>query len=444
VPDHFDVAVVGAGFTGLSAAMTLARGGKRVVVLEADSGVGGLGGTFTFGDGVQVEKFYHHWFTNDVHVPELVRDLGMDGDVVTMPSRTGMYLNGRIWRLSTPLDLLKFTAMPLKDRVRLGLSTLKVRKLEDWRSIEHLTIREWLEPLCGKTAYAQVWEPLVRSKFGKYADEVNAVWMWKKLVLRGSTRNAAGGEELAYFKGGFGRLAEAVADDVKAHGGEVRLGTAVTGVEVEGDRVTRLQTTGGPVEADAFLFTTAFEQTAGFFDAAAPADWLASLRRVNHLGNLCLVLRLTRSLSETYWLNVNDPGFPFVGVIEHTNFDSPAHYGGDRIAYLSRYLDVDDPAWSMTGDEYFEHALGHLQRMFPDFDRSWVRESATWRARYAQPVTERGYSEYLPPVTTPYRNAQLQTMAHIYPEDRGTNYAIRDGRAAGERLLALLGAGTRG
>jgi protoporphyrinogen oxidase len=418
--------------------MTLARGGKRVVVLEQDSGVGGLGGTFTFSDGVEVEKFYHHWFTNDVFVPQLVRDLGMDGDVVTMPSRTGMYLNGRIWRLSTPLDLLRFTAMPLVDRVKLGLSTLRVRKIEDWKAIEHLTIREWLEPLCGRRAYAAVWEPLVRSKFGKYADEVNAVWMWKKLVLRGSTRNSKGGEELAYFKGGFGRLAAAVADDVRAHGGELRTGCAVTGVETDGDRVTLLHTDAGDVEADAFLFTSAFEQTADLFQEAGPTDWLASLRRVNHLGNLCLVLRLTRSLSETYWLNVNDPGFPFVGVIEHTNFDSPEHYGGDRIAYLSRYLDVDEPEWSMTDDEYLDFALGHLQRMFPDFDRSWVRDARTWRARYAQPVTERGYSEYLPGTSTPWSNVQLQTMAHIYPEDRGTNYAIRDGQVAGRRLLAAL------
>ena len=434
--DRFDVAVVGAGFTGLSAAMTLARAGKRVVVLEQERSVGGLGGTFTFADGVEVEKFYHHWFTNDVYVPRLVEELGMDGDVVTMPSRTGMYLNGRIWRLSSPLDLLKFRAMPLADRVRLGLSTLKVRRIQDWKAIEHLTIREWLEPLCGKRAYAQVWEPLVRSKFGKYADEVNAVWMWKKLVLRGSTRDAAGGEQLAYFRGGFGRLASAVAADVEKNGGQVRLGTTVTGVEVEDDRVVRLRTDGGDIEADQFLFTCALEQTADLFEGTGPADWLGVLRSVDHLGNLCLVLRLTRSLSDTYWLNVNDPGFPFVGVIEHTNFDSPDHYGGDRIAYLSRYLDVDDPAWSMSEQEYLDYALGHLTRMFPDFDRSWIRESATWRARYAQPITGRNYSEHLPPTSTPYVNTQIQTMAHIYPEDRGTNYAIRDGQEAGRRLLA--------
>jgi protoporphyrinogen oxidase len=431
----YDIAVVGGGFAGLSAAMTAARGGARVVLLEADDALGGLGGTFSFADGVEVEKFYHHWFTNDEFVPRVVDELGMTGDVVTMPSRTGMYLNGRIWSLSTPLDLLRFTALPLRDRIRLGVSTLQVRRVKDWSAIEQLSIREWLEPLCGRRAYEQVWEPLVRSKFGKYADEITAVWMWKKLVLRGSTRGSAGQEQLAYFQGGFGRLAAAIGADVESHGGDIRCGEQVLAVETEGDRVTALRTSRGTVYADRFVFTPSLSIVADVFDDVGPTEWVSSLRRVAYLGNVCLVLRLTRSLSDTYWLNVNDPGFPFVGVIEHTNFDAPEHYGGDRIAYLSRYLDTDDPVWSMSDEEYFEYALSHLQRMFPDFRREWVREYKTWRARYAQPVTERGYSSYVPAKTTPWANVTLATMAQIYPEDRGTNYAIRDGSAAGRELV---------
>jgi protoporphyrinogen oxidase len=156
---------------------------------------------------------------------------------------------------------------------------------------------------------------------------------------------------------------------------------------------------------------------------------------VNYLGNICLVLRLSVSLSSTYWLNVNDPGFPFVGVIEHTNFDAPAHYGGDHIVYLSRYLDVDDPIWSMDDDEYLEYAILHIRKMFPQFEGDWIRDHRTWRARYAQPITERNYSTYVPHPETPFGNATIATMAQIYPEDRGTNYAIRDGVRAAHRLL---------
>ncbi|HEY0064991.1 MAG TPA: NAD(P)/FAD-dependent oxidoreductase [Telluria sp.] len=430
----YDVVIAGGGFTGLTAAYVLSKQGKRVCVLEADSTPGGLAGTFEFGDGVTLEKFYHHWFNNDVFVPELVKELGMEGDVILLPTRTGMYFNGRMWKLSTPLDLLRFKALSLVDRIRLGLLVFQVRRIKDWKTIEHLSIREWLEQLAGKSVYKIVWEPLINSKFSVYAEAVNAVWMWKKLVLRGSTRNDKGGEELAYFKGGFGRLAEALAAAIRANGGEVRYGAKVTGMQTEGKRINALATTHGDVAGDKFLFTPSFPIIADMFEGKAPADWLAKLRRVKYLGNMCLVLRLKHSLSETYWLNVNDPGFPFVGVIEHTNFDKPENYKGSHIAYLSRYLAKEDPVWAYTDEQYCEFALEHLKRMFPAMDKSWVQEYAVWRSEYAQPVTERNYSQYVPGQETPYENALISTMAQIYPEDRGTNYAIREGRAVAKLL----------
>ncbi|QHG63829.1 NAD(P)/FAD-dependent oxidoreductase [Pseudomonas putida] len=431
----YDVVIVGGGFTGLTAAYALSKQGKRVKVLEADSTAGGLAGVFEFNDGVKVEKFYHHWFNNDVFVPELVKELGLDGDVILLPTRTGMYFNGRMWKLSTPLDLLRFKALSFIDRIRLGLLVFQVRKIKDWKTIEHLSIREWLESMCGKSVYKVVWEPLITSKFSVYAEAVNAVWMWKKLVLRGSTRNDKGGEELAYFKGGFGRLADALVTAIRANGGEVEFNTRVDGVVGEGRKMLAVKTSGGEVAGKKFLFTPSFPLIANMFEGAAEPQWQERLRRVKYLGNMCLVLRLKQSLSDTYWLNVNDPGFPFVGVIEHTNFDTPDNYKGTHIAYLSRYLATEDPVWAYNDEQYLDFALGHLKRMFPNFEKHWVVDYKVWRSEYAQPVTERNYSSYVPDASTPFDNALISTMAQIYPEDRGTNYAIREGRKVAEQLL---------
>lgn len=438
---EYDVVIVGAGFTGLTAGLELSRAGRKVLIVESDSHAGGLAGTFQFRDGVTIEKFYHHWFNNDEYVPKLVKELGLENDIVTMPSRTGMYFNGKMWRLSTPLDLLRFSPLSLFDRIRLGLLVFKVRKIKDWRQIEHLTIREWLEPLCGKTVYRVVWEPLIDSKFSVFADAVNAVWFWKKLVLRGSTRDKKGGEQLAYFRGGFGRLAKAMADEIVKLGGEVRYNTRATGVRAANGEIEALELCDAQeVRGRQYLFTPALPVIANLFDGVAESKWIDSLRRVNYLGNMCLVLEMDRSLSDTYWLNVNDPGFPFVGVIEHTNFDAPANYGGNHIVFLSRYIATADPVWQYGDEQYLEYALEYLRRMFPEMQRSWIKEFRLWRADYAQPVTERNYSKYVPGRETPFANAVISTMAHIYPEDRGTNYAIREGvDVAGTLNEALVG-----
>ena len=237
-------------------------------------------------------------------------------------------------------------------------------------------------------------EPLIQSKFSLFAEEVSAVWFWKKLVFRGSTRDKKGGEGLAYFKGGFGRLAEAMVAAIQDAGGIVSFNEKVLTVRVEGDELKGICTNRGEIRGRQFLFTPSFSIIADIFEGAAEPSWIQKLRRVKYLGNLCLVLRLKQSLSDIYWTNVNDPGFPFVGVIEHTNFDSPTNYKGTRIAFLSRYLAVDDPL-DYSEEEYLEFALQHLKRMFPEvIDLGSL--SIDYGVLNLLPVTERNYSSYLP------------------------------------------------
>ena len=431
------VVIIGAGFTGLAAAWELTGLGVRVTVLEADDDVGGLAGSFPVG-GTRLEKFYHHWFTSDTHVTELVRELGREDRVLHRPSRTGMYFAKRRFRLSTPLDVLRFTPLSPIDRARLGLLALRARLVRDWRRLEHLSAQDWLVRLGGREVYRVVWQPLLEGKFGPYAPEISAVWFWNKLKLRGGSRDRAGAETLAYYRGGFASLAEELRTRIQDRGAVVRLSSPVSGLVVQGGVVRAVETPGGVVEADAVLATPALPIVADLLAPHVPAEYEASLRRIRYLANLCVVLELDRSLSETYWLNVNDPGFPFVGVIEHTNFEPPETYAGRRLVYLSKYLPETDELYRRADAEVVTFSLEHLQRMFPALSRDHVLGAHVWRARYAQPIVERRYQALIPPLTTPLGGFYLSTMAQVYPEDRGTNYAIREGRRAARAVAGAL------
>lgn len=431
-----EIAIIGAGFTGLAAARDLARGGCRVTVYEAERQVGGLAGAFTpAGGGDPLDRFYHHWFTSDLDIMALIEELGLSDAVTHEPSLTGVYFANRAYRLSTPLDLLRFPALPLIDRVRLGWMALRARRITDWRALEGLTAEEWLRDMAGDRVYEVIWAPLLQGKFGAHAPGISAVWIWSKLKLRGGSRSKDGAETLGYMRGSFARLAEAVADDIRAHGGEIRLGAPITSL-TPSDQCWHLDGPWGAARADKVVATVAPPLLARMVEDWAGADEIRKLDRISYLANLCLVLELDRPLGETYWLNVNDPDFPFVGVIEHTNFQSAGQYGGRHIVYLSRYLAEDDPLYAMSDADVLEYAMPHLGRMFPAFRPSWVQAHHVWRARWAQPVVERHYSRLIPRAEGPGYGLYLSSMAQIYPEDRGTNYAVRAGRQIAARLLS--------
>ena len=431
------VLVIGAGFTGLAAAFDLARAGVPVTVLDADAHVGGLAGAFDT-DGDRLDRFYHHWFTSDHEIMRLVDELGLSADITLRATATGVWYNDSLFRLSSPLDLLRFSALPFVDRIRLGLMIPRARMVRDWRALEGVTAADWLRKLGGDRVWRVMWEPLLKGKFGPYADTVSAVWFWNKLKLRGGSRGKKGEERLAYFKGSFARLAEETAKAIRAAGGEVRTNAPVTRLERRGaDWVA--QGPWGQVTGSAVIATPAPALVADMLEPAGQAtpDDLAMLRRIPYLANICLVLELDRALGSTYWTNVNDPGFPYVGVIEHTNFENAASYGGRHIVYLSKYLPETDALYRMTDDQVLQFSVPHLQRMFPAFQRDWVQRFHVWRAPWAQPVVERHYSTLIPPHQGLLPGLYLASMAQIYPEDRGTNHAVREGR----RIAALVRVG---
>jgi len=434
--DRTDVTIIGAGFSGLTAAYELVKNGVSVTVLEAEAEIGGLAAAFNVGE-VKLDQFYHHWFTNDLEVIQLVEELGLSDQVENNPTNTGVYYANNFFKLSTPWDLLNFTPLTFADRIRLGLLVLRARRVKDWKALEGKTAHEWLRELGGENVYRVVWQPLLKGKFGSYAEQISAVWFWSKLKLRGGSRGKGGEERLAYFKGGFIGLADALAQKIRELGGRIVTNAPVSKVEPR-DGVWQTTSSNGVITSDHVIATIALPLLASMVRGWASPDYVKGLERIQYIGNVCLVLELDRPLSKTYWLNVNDPSFPFVAVIEHTNFERPETYGGNHIVYLSKYLPHTDSLYSMSADELMDYAFPYLKKMFPKMERTWILHHHLWRARWSQPVVVKYYSSLIPPIDAPLKGLHLCSMAQIYPEDRGTNYAIREGRKAGKRVAAII------
>jgi protoporphyrinogen oxidase len=176
---------------------------------------------------------------------DLVRELGLEDRLVLAPINTGYYHGGTVYPLSTPVDLLRFTPLSFPDRIRLGLATLYARMVKDWKRLEERTAARWLSDVCGRRVYETVWKPLLKGKFGPYADEISAVWFWNKLKLRGGSRGSSGEERMAYLRGGFVLLLDAMRRRIEEAGGIVRTNSRVASVEPAASGGWRCRLCGG-------------------------------------------------------------------------------------------------------------------------------------------------------------------------------------------------------
>lgn len=418
-------AILGAGALGLTVALRLARRGERVVVFEREPLPGGLAAGFEVLPGVWLEKFYHHIFRSDRHAIALIAELGLEDRLEWHTPVTATLRGGEMHQLDSPASLLRFSPLPMPDRIRMGAVLAGLKAMPNARLLEGHTAATWLRRSMGRRAYEVVWEPLLRGKFGSAAEEVAMPWFWARVHDRT--------QALGYLRGGFQQLYDRLAEEVRGGGGEIRLGTSVKTVRTRGDGF-QVETDAGSEGFDRVVSTLAPRLTARLVPELPP-PWRERHDWGRAYGAHCLVLALDRPLTDVYWLNVNDPGYPFMAVVEHTNYMPPSDYGGRHVVYLGNYRPMDDPLMSASKDEALEAVLPRLGGLNPAFDRSWLTGAWAFAAPFAQPIVTVDYREHIPPFPTPIRNLWIASMFQVYPHDRGQNYSI----ALAERLVARLG-----
>lgn len=428
-----NIAVIGAGIGGMSAAYDLKKAGQAVTIFEASDHPGGLAEGFKEPHwDWSVERFYHHWFASDKHMLGLIEELGWSDQVVFPTPITVMYHKGKFYPFDSIKAALLYPGLGFGiNKIRFGLVGVYLRLTNNWRELEKFTTEEWMRAKAGNKVYETMWEPMMIGKFGeKWAKKVNMAWMWARLHARTT--------KLGTFKGGFQRFADKFAAELSAMGVNLRLNSPISSIQKVANSRLEITLKDGSKQSFDQVLVTLSPGLMAKMSPELPETYLQGLLNLHSMGAVVMTVSLKHRLSPEgyYWYSIpKQAGFPFLALVEHTNFLKPEYFGGDHILYIGDYLEVDHPNFKKSDEELKAEFLPHLKKINPAFDESWVNKVWVSKTPYAQPIPLVNHSKNIPAIQTPIDGLYFASMSQVYPWDRGTNFAVEIGRKAARLML---------
>ncbi len=416
------VCIIGAGLGGLVLGYRLLKKGYKVDILEKSDKIGGLAAGFEF-NGTHLEQAYHHIFKTDTDILELCDELKLDNKLRWLKSSVAIVNQNGLQSFAGPTDLLKFNGLNFFDKLRMGLVTVWLQHDRNYHKYNKMSAAKFMKKYCGVRAYQVIWEPLLRGKFGNDYEKVSMAWLWARIHTRGNSKDKDG-EKLGYFDGGFEVLVKKLCDEIKKMDGNIKKKQEI------GDN----QFTGLRKKYDKIIFTgpnSAFAKLISGQEETEP-KYVHELLKTKYLGAICMVFSTKQKLSPYYWHNVNNQDSPFLAMIEHTNLVSAKNYEDEEVYYLGKYMDMQDPKFLASDEKIKEEWFKYLAKIFPEFNSKKVFKKWIFKFKNAQHLVEIGYRPLA--YKTPLKNVYLMNFAQIFPEDRGTNFAVAEANKLAKSL----------
>ena len=426
-----NIAIVGGGFTGLTAAYKMSQLGARVTIFEAGNLLGGLAAGCTI-LGAPTEKAYHFLYKTDKHMLRLLEELGLRDKLTYYKSSVSTYYGNQLYPMMNPMDLLKFSPLKFHNRIRAGLVVLYLQNIKNWRKLAKISAMEWLTKFAGKQVTDVIWEPLLRGKFDIHFDKVTMTWLWGRIKQRVDSRDKkAKGEVLGYIDGGFATIVNELIKKIEEIDlAKFELNTLINMIEYCSESNTvKITANDKNLAFDGVLLTVSCKVAQKILQnfKNSNASYFQKLENIKYLDAAILLFATDKPVTKYYWHNINTPNSPFVVFLSLTSLIGCDRFKGKHIYYIGDYIPSDHPHMNIPEEDLAESWFKSLREMFPDFDPTSLLEKKVYRFKDAQHIVDVGFEDKIPEYQTPCPEVYLCNFSQIYPMDRGTNYAVRDG-----------------
>lgn len=422
------IAIIGGGYAGLSASYYLSkRKNVSISLFEKENYLGGLASGFKDNSwSWTMDKYYHHIFTSDSEILDLIKELNCDLSYIR--PKTSIFYAGKIYSFDSALDLLLFPHISFISRIRTGLTIIFLKLVSNWKPLEKITAEKFIKYTSGQESWNIIWDRLFSAKFGNASSTIPASWFWSRIKKRGRV--------FGYPDGGFDTFTEAIVNKSKKRKVKFLLKTTIRSIIPHKNKYTLKTNKGSFTNFDKVICTLPAHSFVKI-TPNLPQVYANDLLKFKSRGTINLIISLKKQFLEdgTYWLNINDKKFPFVGIVEQTNFISKSRYNNNHLIHIVNYLSPEHSFFKTNKDYLIKKFYPYLKKINPNFDKSWIKKSWVFKSDFAQPIMSLNYSKILPSIETPLKNIFLTNMQQVYPWDRQTNYAIAFGKKVSDIII---------
>ncbi|MCC7400724.1 MAG: NAD(P)/FAD-dependent oxidoreductase [Chitinophagaceae bacterium] len=427
--------IVGGGIMGMTLAHRLAQSGQKVYLFEAAPNLGGLASPWKMGD-VEWDKFYHVILLSDLRTRNILKETGIEDKIKWVETKTGFYINGKLYSMSDTIEFLKFPTLNVIDKFRLGLTIIVASKIKNWKRLEKIPVTAWLKKWSGKKTFNKIWLPLLRAKLGESYQRTSAVFIWATIQrLYGARRSGLKKEMFGYVPGGYKTIIEAFTQRLKEEHIQIKTNFAAREVSATINGKPVISFADGSNEEFDKVIVTLPSGLAAKLCKGLSGDEINRLNGVEYLGVICVAVLLDKPISGYYVTNITDTSIPFTGVIEMSSLVDKKYLGGHSLIYLPKYVSPDDPLFNNSDEEIKNYFISNFKKMYPWLHEENIQFAGVARANHVITVARLNYSELLPDIKTSISGVSIINTAHIKDGTLNVNETIR---VAETKLAELL------
>jgi protoporphyrinogen oxidase len=366
------VLALGGGPAGLTAGYLLAKQGRPVIVLESTDQVGGIART-EVRDGYRFDLGGHRFFTKSREVDELWHEV-LGDEFLRRPRQSRIY-----WRhkfLEYPLqgmDVIRKLG-PI-DLTRAVMSyfwaAIRPRKRED-------TFEDWVVNRFGRWLFNQYFKSYTEKVWGVSTSEIRSEWAaqrikglsffaaaWSAFFGNRGNKITSLISEFNYPRYGPGQMWERMRDEIRAHGGEVRLNAPVTRLRFDGGRVVEVVAGGETYTPSYVISSLPLRTTVGITEPEAPVDVRDAARGLRYRDFLTVALVIEdEQMFPDNWIYIHDPTVR-VGRIQNFRSWSPWMVPNETDASIGMeyFCFEGDGVWSMADEDLVAMATREIQEL---------------------------------------------------------------------------------